>query len=109
MRSKQRTEQPVLDSPLSHDLAHEARDRGLSLRQVVGRRVVRDNADRGFGDAGSACIRDMGRPDVGAIELAGGSANCELRVLRLDDALAVEELADLVPGPGEAWTVQHDR
>src|SRR3989454_1873870 len=50
----------------------------------------------------------MGVPDVAAVLLTSRRADGQLGVLRLDDALPVEILADLVPGPRQAGAVQDD-
>src|SRR5439155_294805 len=52
--------------------------------------------------------RQVRVPDIAAVLLARGRADGELGVRRPDDAVAVEKLADLVPGAGEARAVQHD-
>ncbi len=87
------------------DVVDDARLRG---RQPGGRPPITNRVDRGHGHAGLPGERHVRVPDVAAVSLASRRADGELGVLRLDDAVAVEELADLVPGPGESGAVQHD-
>src|SRR5439155_24127143 len=68
-----------------------------------------DPVDSLAGHAGLPGQRHVGVPDVAAILPTGRRADGKLGVSRFDDALPMEVLADLVPGPGQARAVQHDR
>src|SRR2546427_9603034 len=81
-------------------------DRPLGTRQAVDGPAVADRVDGFRGDAGLPSLRHMGVPDVAAVLLTSRRADGQLGMLRLDDALPVEILADLVPGPRQAGAVQ---
>src|SRR3989475_4572485 len=83
-------------------------DRLLGTRQAVDGPAVADRVDGFRGDAGLPSLRHMGVPDVAAVLLTSRRADGQLGMLRLDDALPVEILADLVPGPRQARAVQDD-
>src|SRR4029450_9030290 len=82
---------------------------GRRARRRARPRAGRRSAGRrGWGGWGPA-QRHVAVPDVAPVPLAGRRTPRDLRVLRLDDALPVQILADLVPGSGEAGAVQDHR
>ncbi len=84
-------------------------DAHLGARHSDQASPIAHDVDGRRGHAGLSRERHVRVPDVSAVLLPRRRADRELGVRRLDDALPVEIFADLVPRPGEARTVQHDR
>src|SRR2546425_901258 len=101
-------EHSALDAIVLEQLPDVEDDRPLRTRQAVDGPAVADRIDGFRGDAGLPSLRHMSVPDVAAVLLTSRRADGQLGVLRLDDALPVEILADLVPGPRQAGAVQDD-
>jgi hypothetical protein len=89
MSPKELVKDVVVDAVRLNQPPDETDDCRFVLWQSFRARAMGDSVERGVGGARTTGSTDVSVPDEGAVELASGSRDRELREAWLDDALAV--------------------
>lgn len=107
MRVEQSIEGVLVNTITAHELTRIADDGRFVWWQSGQCAVITGCAQGGLADATLARLARMCVPDIGAVALARGGADGEFGKPHVDDGLAMQKLALVVPWFGQAGAVHH--